>query len=165
MTGSPNPDIRENPGAWDSTWNESDWLFDEGVGMIAVGDGEGTRVTDVDAGVLSCGISRGLTVGAGSCGAACRLASPRHADSVTGRTARHRRTSAALKLVSPNRNKMMDETPIDCCDCDRNRSRCCSVENIRVGHRCHLTLKGCGACYSCRFSRTGMFAGVRLADA
>lgn len=80
--------------------------------MVTVGDGEGTRVADVDAGVLSCGISREPTVGAGSCGGACRLASPRHADSVTSRTARHRRTSVALKLVSPKTNEMMDEAPI-----------------------------------------------------
>ena len=103
--------------------------------MVAVGDGEGARVADVDAGVLPCVADGDPAVGAGSCGGAC-LASPRHADSVTSRTARQRIARAALKWVSPNRSAMMDEAPIDCCDCDRNRSR--SVENIRHGHRCHL---------------------------
>ena len=142
MTRSPNPDTRENPDAWDSTWNESDCPVDEEVGMVAVSDGEGTRVADVDAGVLPCVADGDSTVGAGSCGGAC-LASPRHADSVTSRAARQRIARTALKWVSPNRSAMMDEAPIDCCDCDWSRSF--SLENIRHGHRCHLILRGYGA--------------------
>ena len=74
--------------------------------MVAVSDGEGARVADVDAGVLPCVAEGDPIVGAGPCGGAC-LASSLHADSVTSRAARQRMARAALRWVSPNRSAMM----------------------------------------------------------